>query len=86
MSVAMPPTETLEIPSPLYRRLKLTAELKGLDSVSDLLTDWLSEEDRKRAAFTATIRRMKLLRERIAKRTGIQPDSTQLIREDRDSR
>ena len=86
MSVAIPQTETLEIPRPLYCRLKLAAELRGLESVSELLADWLTEDDRKRCQFIETVRRIKMMRERIAKRTGIQPDSTQLIREDRDSR
>ncbi|MEK6258130.1 MAG: hypothetical protein AABP62_05870 [Planctomycetota bacterium] len=64
----------------------MTAELRGFESVVELLDEWQMEEDRKRAELSAAFRRIKLIRQRIQDRTGIQPDSAILVREDRDSR
>ena len=77
--------ETLQVPANLFKRLTLTAELRGFESIVELLDEWQMEEDRKRAELAATFRRIKLIRERIRERTGIQSDSTLLVREDRDS-
>ena len=78
--------ETLQVPSHLLKRLTLTAELRGFESIVELLDEWQMEEDRKRAELAAAFRRIKLIRQRIQDRTGIQSDSALLVREDRDSR
>ena len=74
--------KTLELPDALYAAFVAAARAGGFASVAEYLADQHREATlaRSRAAFA----RIDAERERILARTGVQPDSTPLIREDRD--
>lgn len=72
-------SQTLTISDELYVRLEHSARQQGFDSVEQLLDTWLRMvEDRK-----VTVQRIDALRARLFKSYGTMPDSTELVREDR---
>ena len=76
-------SRTLEISDELYSRLEAEARRKGLESVESYLeVSHLKDVvvDRGEAAA----RRVLELREQFSKKYGKMPDSTELIREDRE--
>ncbi len=76
-------SRTLEISDELYTRLEAEAKKKGLESVESYLeVSLLKKEDKDRGEAAA--RRVLELREQFSKKYGKMPDSTELIREDRE--
>lgn len=79
---------TLTVSDKTYQRLKVTAKQKGKKNIEELLDEWPFVE----TSITAEElgRRKELGREidhlqrRISERYGVMPDSTTLIREDRE--
>lgn len=78
---------TLTISDETFRKLTATARSKGKENVEQLLEEWpdaknpsLKEELRRRRQLGE---RMRELREHVSREHGIMPDSTELIREDR---
>ncbi len=76
-------SQTLTIPDVLYLQLETTARMRGLKSIEQLLELWQSREN-ERHQRQETVRRIDALRERIFATYGEMPDSTALIREDRE--
>lgn len=76
-------SRTLTLPDKLYERLESLARSRGLGSIEELLEQWQSDaqelEQRRE-----TVQRIDALREELFARYGEMPDSTPLIREDRD--
>jgi hypothetical protein len=75
-------SRTVTISDDVYERLETTARRRGLQSVEQLLTEWQPDDDL--PARQATVDRIDALRERLFTQYGEQPDSTTLLREDRD--
>ena len=78
---------TLTISEKTYNKLKTSAQVRGKENVEQLLEDW---EDEKASEWQKELaRRQKVgreideLREKIFQEQGLMPDSTDLIREDR---
>ena len=79
---------TLTISDETFQRLQATAKSKGKSNIEQLLEEWSDEKDH---GFEQELTRRKMLgermrelRERIFREHGIMPDSTVLIREDRE--
>ena len=75
-------SHTLVIPDQLFERLDRAARSEGLSRVEDLLmkmSDSISGDDRDDA-----VAQIRSLRQRLQAKYGEMPDSTDLIREDRD--
>ena len=70
-----------------YNKLKASAQVRGKENVEQLLEDWEDEQaiewqkELKRRKEVG--KRIKELQERIFQEHGVMPDSTELIREDR---
>lgn len=75
-------SRTVTVSDDVYERLETTARRRGLQSVEQLLTEWQPDDDRH--ARQATVDRIDALRERLFAQYGELPDSTMLLREDRD--
>ncbi|MBW4538924.1 MAG: hypothetical protein KME43_07215 [Myxacorys chilensis ATA2-1-KO14] len=75
-------SRSLTISDELYDRLETTAKAQGLDSIERLLEEWEQRE----ADLTQrreTVRRISQIRDRVFEKCGEMPDSTELIRQDR---
>ncbi|MBL8190758.1 MAG: hypothetical protein JNK38_22260 [Acidobacteria bacterium] len=74
--------QTLTISNALYGRLQAEAQLRGV-SIEQLIETWEEHESEilRRHKVVSEIRE---LRERIRAKQGEMPDSTELIREDRE--
>ncbi len=74
--------QTLTISNALYGRLQAEAQLRGV-SIEQLIETWEERESEilRRHKVVSEIRE---LRERIRAKHGEMPDSTELIREDRE--
>lgn len=75
-------SHTLIISDTLYAQLERSAHQRGLQSIQRLLELWQANEDEWRRRQQA-VQRIRLVREQLFARYGIQPDSTALLREDR---
>lgn len=75
-------SRTITVSDELYTRLEAEARARGLKSIERLLEEWgqneVSMKERK-----DVVREIDDLRERLFAKYGAQPDSTELIREDR---
>jgi hypothetical protein len=76
-------SQTLTIPDVLYIQLETTVRMRGLKSIEQLLELWQSRENELHQR-QKTVRRIDALREQIFAKYGEMPDSTALIREDRE--
>ena len=74
---------TLTIPEPLYDLLQEAAARRGLAGIEDLL-ERLGSSEQERARREAMAQRAASIRSRIFDAVGEMPDSTALVREDRD--
>ena len=84
----MPNLTLRRIPKDVYKRLKETARRHHRSLNAEILAI-LNDEDgwtRRRLRMAAVLPEIDRIREEIAKKHGILSDSTELIREDRDSR
>ncbi|MCC7207340.1 MAG: antitoxin [Anaerolineae bacterium] len=74
----------LRISETLYEALEIEARRRGLDSIEQLLEVW-KQDDAERRSRRAIVREIDALRSELQHRYGEMPDSTPLVREDRDS-
>jgi hypothetical protein len=77
-------TQTLTISDTLFYRLRNIAKTRGLDSVEALLEQWQAEETEDLRRRQEVVLEISRLRERLDAKYGLMPDSTLLIREDRE--
>jgi hypothetical protein len=75
-------SQQLTISDALFERLTETAHQRGLHTVEQLLEVWQAAEDELRRR-RAAVEQADAVRERMAVRYGVQPDSVELVREDR---
>ncbi len=81
-------SQTLTISDQLYRRLDAEAKEQGLESIERLLEvkhappTTLSEEELRRRREAVSL--ADEIRERIFQKCGVMPDSTELLRQDRE--
>jgi hypothetical protein len=75
-------SRTVVVPDDVYERLEHTARRRGLQSVEQLLTEWQPDDDLQMRQ--ATVGHIDALRERLLAQSGEMPDSTDLLREDRE--
>lgn len=73
----------LRISETLYDELENAARQHGLESIEQLLRFW-QENDAERLARQAAVQEIDALRHELERKYGEMPDSTSLIREDRD--
>lgn len=73
---------TITIPSALYTRLQTTLHWRGLNSIEQLLEEWLTRDEELRQRQEA-IRQINALREQLFAKYGKMPDCIELLREDR---
>ena len=78
---------TLTISDETYNKLKVSAQVRGKENVEQLLEDW---EDERAAEWQKELNRrkevgdkIKAFQKKMYEKYGIMPDSTELIREDR---
>lgn len=76
-------SRSLIISDELYDRLETTAKAQGLDSIERLLEAW-EQREAELLQRRASVRRIEQIRDRIFKQCGEMPDSTELIRQDRE--
>ncbi|MCI0388255.1 MAG: hypothetical protein MOB07_05765 [Acidobacteria bacterium] len=74
--------QTLRISESLYNRLEAEAQLQGV-SIEQLLDKWERRESEIRRRHEV-VREINELREEMLAKYGVMPDSTDLIREDRE--
>jgi len=76
-------SQMLEISDSLYMRLQTETRRRGLDKIEELLELWHPDiddlNDRQQI-----VHRIDALRKQLCTRYGLMPDSTDLIREDRE--
>ena len=72
-------SHTLTVSDALYAHLQREAARRGLQDIESLLEECHGESAKRREA----VRRVDALRERLHARYGVQPDSVELLREDR---
>jgi hypothetical protein len=90
-------SRTLTIPDALYQRLEAAARSRGLESVERLIEQWdlptpagpppaapARPDEAELRRRDEVVRRIDELRERLFLKYGTMPDSTDLIREDRE--
>jgi hypothetical protein len=75
-------SRTVVVSDDVYERLEATAHRRGLQSVEQLLETWQPDDDIQRRQ--ATVDRIDALRNRLFATYGEMPDSTALLRADRD--
>jgi len=75
--------KSLMISDALYQRLEMTAQIRGLQTIEQLLEQWQANEDQVRQR-AVTVNRIDAIRDRLMATYGEMPDSTDLIREDRE--
>lgn len=76
-------SQTVAVSDALYARLTQTAHQHGFQTIEQLIEAWQAHDD-ERAQRRAVVQRIDAVRERMAAIYGMQPDSTDLIREDRE--
>lgn len=76
-------SRTLILSDTLHDRLKTSAQKRGFNSIEQLLEIWLTSEDDTEAR-AATVQQINTLRENLYTKYGEMPDSTALLREDRE--
>ncbi len=76
-------SQTISLSSSLYEWLRAEAEARGLNGIEELLEAWKAEDDDLRQRREVGDR-IDALREQLYAKYGEQPDSVDLIREDRD--
>jgi hypothetical protein len=76
-------SRTLTISDALYDRLEAVAQMRGLNSIEQLLEKWQAREDEV-LRRQDVVRRIDALREQLFATSGELPDSVALIREDRE--
>lgn len=76
-------SQTLTLSNSVYTWLQEEAQKRGLSTVEELLEAWKAEGDELRQRQEVG-QRITALRERLYAKYGEMPDSTELIREDRD--
>jgi hypothetical protein len=74
--------QTLTISESLYSRLEAEAQLRGIN-IEQLLEEWEQRESEIRRRHEV-VREINELREEMFAKYGLMPDSTELIREDRE--
>jgi hypothetical protein len=78
---------TLTISEETYRKLQTTAQIHGKKNVEKLLEDWSDEQFVEREKELARRKevgdRIRKFQKQMGKKYGLMPDSTELIREDR---
>ncbi len=74
--------QTLTISESLYNRLEAEAQLRGMN-IEQLLEEWERRESEIRRRHEV-VREINELRESLFAKYGEMPDSTELIREDRE--
>lgn len=74
---------SLAIPESLYERLEASASRRGLKDIAQLIEEWQALEEQ-RQNRSEVIRQIDSLRERLLAKYGEMPDSSELIREDRE--
>ena len=79
-------SKTITVSDETYQNLEQLASLRGFESVEQLLEEdeQLNERRKELARRRELGRKMKELREKIYREHGVTPDSTQLLREDRE--
>jgi len=84
----MPNLTVRNIPERTYRRLKAAARGRGRSLNAQILALFADQEDmaQRRASAARAMKKLDRLQKRIALKYPNQPDSADLIREDRDSR
>lgn len=79
---------TLTVSDKAFQKLQISAKQQGKKNVEELLEEWQDESaidfEKKLARRRELGERMSQLRERIFLEHGTMPDSTELIREDRE--
>ncbi|MBI1801925.1 MAG: hypothetical protein HY259_13895 [Chloroflexi bacterium] len=75
-------SQTVIVSDALYARLATAAKKSGFSSIEQLLEAWQVREDELRQRQDA-VQHIDAVRERLAAIYGQQPDSVELIREDR---
>lgn len=75
-------SQSVMISDQLYARLEATARAHGLINVEQLLEAWQAREDQL-VHRRQTVQQIDALRERLFHIYGEQPDSVELLREDR---
>jgi hypothetical protein len=74
---------TIRIPDQLYARLEASALRRGLKDLERLIEEWEAEEEERLRRHEA-VRQVNEVRENFYDKYGEMPDSTNLIREDRE--
>lgn len=75
-------SQTLTISDKLYKRLRKTTQVLGLNNIENLLEMWQEREDELRRR-RKIVRLIDGVRKQLHTRYGEMPDSTELIQEDR---
>ncbi len=79
---------TLTVSDKTFQKLQISAKQQGKKNVEELLEEWQDEKaidfEKELARRKELGERMRQLRERIFREHGTMPDSTELIREDRE--
>ncbi len=76
-------SQTLIISDSLYMRLEAAARARGLNNVEQLLENWQAHEE-ERFQREMIVRKIDVLREQLYKKYGEFPDSSELVRADRE--
>jgi hypothetical protein len=76
-------SQTLTISDDLYMRLEAAARARGLNNVQQLLENWQAREE-ERFQREMIVRKIDVLREQLYEKYGEFPDSTELVRADRE--
>ncbi len=74
---------TIRIPKQLYTKLEASAHRRGLKDIRRLSEEWEAEEEERLRRHEA-VRQVNEVREYLYDKCGEMPDSTDLIREDRE--
>lgn len=72
---------TISVSSETYQKLENVARRKGFDDVEKFLDDW---EDDELAERREAVDRIIEFQTRMGEKYGVMPDSTELVREDRE--
>ena len=76
-------SQTITISNAAYKRLQAEAHRRGLDSVEALIEAW-DVDDAELQRRREVVEEIKALQQEIYEKYGVQSDSVDLIREDRD--
>ena len=75
--------KVITISDTLYSKLEEVATQRSLPGIEDLLEAWLTEEEANQVR-EVQVEQVRLLRDRLLDTYGLFPDSSALIREDRE--